>query len=101
MVFPMTAGLLALKAEMHPEVRGAIYNTVTTLTMLNSTANPVIYYFSTPNFQMIFKRLWHLDLKRSARGRSFDSNITESESAGNTTTVSKMSMAAKNYFTNQ
>ena len=101
MVFPMTAGLLALKAEMHPEVRGAIYNTVTTLTMLNSTANPVIYYFSTPNFQIIFKRLWHLDLKRSARGRSFDSNITESESAGNTTTVSKMSMAAKNYFTNQ
>ena len=33
--------------------------------------------------------------KRSARGRVFDSNITDSESAGNTTTVCKMSMPVK------
>ena len=77
---------------MRPEVRSAIYNT---LTMLNSTANTEICCFSAPNFQKIFKPLWHLDLKRSARGRVFDSNITDSESAGNTTTVCKMSMPVK------
>ena len=65
MGLPVTIPLILLVFRIDPKTNGAIYVSVLTLNMLNSSVNPVIYYCRNPNFKRNAMRLFYLSTSRN------------------------------------
>ena len=61
MGLPVMIPLILMPFQIEPETMGAIYVSAVTLNMLNSSANPVIYYYRNPSIRKCFKKLMRLD----------------------------------------
>ena len=65
MGLPVILPVILMPLNIDKETMSAIYVPALTLNMLNSSANPVIYYYRSPNIRRCAKKLFRLDTRRN------------------------------------
>ena len=70
MALPVMIPLILMPLEIDAETMGAIYVSVLTLNNLNSSANPIIYYYRNPFIRKYARKLIGLDTKSDQEGSS-------------------------------
>ena len=70
MALPVMIPLILMPLQIDSETMGAIYVSVLTLNNLNSSANPIIYYYRNPFIRKYAKKLLGLDTKSNHDGLS-------------------------------